>query len=193
MEELTEERRKAIAKSIRPISIEELKTLGEQLFPLIDHPWREKFFGFIAANPGATFHHAIAHDGVQIIYCHAQEKGMWFLPGTGMALRLPIAAQAALIALLHIRQRPVEPQNALVNKASFVPFALLLVPLRLQAKDFARDGIDACPSLGGNEQEPRQQKQYAPRCAHRCRHERTSLYKVGETRSTIKNAGQPVK
>ena len=84
MEEVTEERRKAIAKSIRTISVEELKALGEQLFPLIDHPWREKFFGFIAENSGATFHHATSHDGVQFIYCHAREKGMWFLPGTGM-------------------------------------------------------------------------------------------------------------
>ena len=84
MEEVTEERRKAIAKSIRTISVEELKALGEQLFPLIDHPWREKFFGFIAENSGATFHHATSHDGVQFIYCHARQKGMWFLAGTGM-------------------------------------------------------------------------------------------------------------
>jgi hypothetical protein len=84
MEEVTEERRKAIAASIRTISVEELKTLGERLFPLIDHPWREKFFGFIAENAGDTFHHATTHDHVQIIYCRAKEKGMWFLPGTGM-------------------------------------------------------------------------------------------------------------
>ena len=84
MEEITESRRKAIAGSIRAISTEELKALGERLFPLVDHPWREKFFGIIAENPGATFHHATTHDNVQIIYCHAKEKGMWFLPGTGM-------------------------------------------------------------------------------------------------------------
>jgi len=89
MEEITEARRKAIAKSIRTISAEELKGLGEQLFPLMDNPWREKFFGFITENAGATFHHATTHDHVQIIYCHAKEKGMWFVPGTGMGPMQP--------------------------------------------------------------------------------------------------------
>ena len=99
IEEITEARRKAIAASIRTISVEELKTLGERLFPFVDDPWREKFFGFITENPGATFHHAITHDGVQIIYSHAKvvvrgigpslEKGMWFLPGTGMGPMQP--------------------------------------------------------------------------------------------------------
>jgi len=39
MEEITEARRKAIAGSIRTISLEELKALGERLFPAVDHPW----------------------------------------------------------------------------------------------------------------------------------------------------------
>ena len=89
MEEITEARRKAIKESIRTISVEELKALGEQLFPLMDNPWREKFFGFIAENSDATFHHATAHDGVQIIYCRAKDKGMWFMPGTGMGPMQP--------------------------------------------------------------------------------------------------------
>ena len=89
MEEITKARRKAIAESIRTISTEELKALGEKLFPGVDHPWREKFFRFIAENPGATFHHATTHDRVQIIYCHAKDKGMWFLPGTGMGPMQP--------------------------------------------------------------------------------------------------------
>ena len=89
MEEITEARRKAIKESIRTISVEELKALGERLFPLMDNPWRDKYFDFIAANAGATFHHATAHDGVQIIYCHAENKGIWFLPGTGMGPMQP--------------------------------------------------------------------------------------------------------
>ena len=89
MDEITAARRKAIAASIRIISVEELKALGAQLFPLMDNPWRDKFFGFIAENAGATFHHATAHDGVQIIYCNAENKGMWFLPGTGMGPMQP--------------------------------------------------------------------------------------------------------
>jgi hypothetical protein len=89
MEEITEARRKAIAGSIRTTSVEELKALGEQLFPLIDHPWREKFFGFITENAGATFYHATTHDYVQIIYCHDKSKGMWFVPGSGMGPMQP--------------------------------------------------------------------------------------------------------
>jgi hypothetical protein len=89
MEEITKARRKAIAESIRTISVEELKALGERLFPLMDNPWRDKFFDFITENSGATFHHATAHDGVQIIYCYAKDKGMWFLPGIGMGPMQP--------------------------------------------------------------------------------------------------------
>lgn len=89
MEEITEARRKAIAASIRTIDVKELKTLGERLFPFIDDPWRDKFFAFIAENPGATFHHAMTHDGVQILYCRAKEKGMWFMPGIGMGPMQP--------------------------------------------------------------------------------------------------------
>jgi hypothetical protein len=84
MDEITEARRKAIVEAIHPISVEELKALGEQLFPFLDHPWRAKFFDFIRENAGATFHHATTNDRFHVIYCHAQDKGLWFLPGSGM-------------------------------------------------------------------------------------------------------------
>ena len=83
LENLDKERRKAIAKSIRTISVEELKKLGGELFRYADDPWRETFFQFIAENSSATFHHAVTSDGVNILYCRDQDKGMWFLPGTG--------------------------------------------------------------------------------------------------------------
>ena len=83
-ETLNEDRRKAIAKSIRSVSVEELKKLGEQIFKLAEDPWRQKFFEFIAENSSATFHHAITSDGVNIVYCSDRDKGMWFLPGAGM-------------------------------------------------------------------------------------------------------------
>jgi hypothetical protein len=84
LENLDKERRKAIAKSIRAISVEELKGLGGEVFRYADDPWRETFFRFIAENAGATFHHAVTSDGVNIVYCRYQDKGMWFLPGSGM-------------------------------------------------------------------------------------------------------------
>src|SRR5882762_3144397 len=82
LESLDKERRKAIAKSIRTISAEELKKLGEEIFHYADDPWRETFFRFIAENAGATFHHAITSDGVNIVYC--RDKDIWLLPGRGM-------------------------------------------------------------------------------------------------------------
>ena len=81
---LDKERRKAIAKSIRTINVEELKAIGEEVFKYADDPWREAFFRFIAENPGSTFHHAITSDGVNIVYCRDKDKGMWFLPGSGL-------------------------------------------------------------------------------------------------------------
>jgi hypothetical protein len=84
LENIDKERRKAIAKSIRPISVEELKKLGGELFRYADDPWREAFLRFIAENAGATFHHAVATDGVNFVYCRDQDKGIWFLPGSGL-------------------------------------------------------------------------------------------------------------
>ncbi|MGV3532978.1 MAG: hypothetical protein ACO1QR_11450 [Chthoniobacteraceae bacterium] len=83
MDELTDERRKAIEKSIHTIGVEELKALGEGLFPYSEHPWREAFFSFIAQNTNATFYHATTHDRVHIVYCPDQDKGIWFTPGSG--------------------------------------------------------------------------------------------------------------
>jgi len=84
LETLTKERRKAIAKSIRTVDTEELKKIGEEIFRYAEDLWREAFFRFIAENPGATFHHAVTSDNVNIVYCRDKDKGMWFLPGSGM-------------------------------------------------------------------------------------------------------------
>ena len=84
LENLDKERRKAIAQSIRSISAEELKKIGEEIFHYADDPWRDAFFHFIAENPGCTFHHAVTSDNVNLVYCHDKDKGMWFLPGSGM-------------------------------------------------------------------------------------------------------------
>jgi hypothetical protein len=84
MDDIAESRRRAVAESIKPVSAEELKALGEKLFPYSDDPWRQAFFEFIAENPHETFHHALAGEGVEIIYCRAKDRGFWFLPKSGM-------------------------------------------------------------------------------------------------------------
>ena len=82
-EKLTKERRKSLAQTIRPISVAEMKTLGDELFKYVDDPWRDAYFKFIAGNPGVSFHHATTSDGVHLLYCKEKDKGIWFLPGQG--------------------------------------------------------------------------------------------------------------
>src|SRR5215217_2395564 len=82
-ETLTKERRAAIAKSIRSISTEELKQIGEKLFAYAGDPWRDGYYRFLAENPAGTYHHAVTHDGVNLLYCRDKDKGIWFLPGRG--------------------------------------------------------------------------------------------------------------
>src|SRR5690348_15554330 len=84
VEAIDNERRKAIAKSIRIISVEELKKLGEEMFDDPDRPWRQTFLEFIGEHPGATFHHASAGEGVIFVYSRDGEKGLWYLPGSGL-------------------------------------------------------------------------------------------------------------
>ena len=93
IESITEERRKSIAKSIRTISVEELKKLGDEVFHDLDDPWREVFFRFVAEHGHTTIHHAIASDGVHMLYCRDEEKGIWFVPGTGKGILSPAGRQ----------------------------------------------------------------------------------------------------
>jgi hypothetical protein len=83
-EAIDDERRKAIAKSIRIISIEELKKLGEEIFDSPDRPWRETFLSVVTENPGDTFYHASTGEGVIFLYSRDNDKGLWYLPGSGL-------------------------------------------------------------------------------------------------------------
>jgi hypothetical protein len=94
MDEVTEARREAIRDTLHTITVEELRSIGESLFPSAEHPWRDKFFGFISENAGATFYHAVTDDRIHVIYCPAQEKGMWCIQGSGMG---PLQAKGVQI------------------------------------------------------------------------------------------------
>jgi hypothetical protein len=78
------ERRKAVAKSIRAISVEELKKLGDEIFDSPDRPWRQTFLSLITEHPGATFYHASAGEGVIFLCVRDEDKGLWYLPGSGI-------------------------------------------------------------------------------------------------------------
>src|SRR5262249_37354054 len=84
LENLDKERRKALAPSMRTINVAELKAIGDQIFRYGDERWREALLKFIAENPGATFHHGVMSDGVNMVYWRDMDKGIWFLPGSGL-------------------------------------------------------------------------------------------------------------
>ena len=83
-EAIDNERRKAISKSIRIISVEELKKLGDEIFDSPDRPWRQTFLSVVTENPAATFYHASAGEGVIFLYSRDDDKGLWYLPGSGI-------------------------------------------------------------------------------------------------------------
>src|SRR6266508_3084317 len=84
VETIDKQRRKAITKSIRIISIEELKKLGEEMFDEPDRPWRQPFLEFIADHPRTTFHRASVGDSFVFLYSRDGDKGLWYLPGSGI-------------------------------------------------------------------------------------------------------------
>jgi hypothetical protein len=84
LDAIDRERQKAIAKSIRIINVEELRKLGEEMFDEPDRPWRQAFLQFIAEHQGATFHQASAGKGVIFLYSRDGDKGLWYLPGSGL-------------------------------------------------------------------------------------------------------------
>jgi hypothetical protein len=84
IDSINQERRKAVSKSIRTIDVGELKKLAEEIFRSPDDPWKETLLQLIAENPGATFYHADAGESVVFLYLPDRDKGLWWLPGSGM-------------------------------------------------------------------------------------------------------------
>jgi hypothetical protein len=84
-----ENRRLMVRKTIRPVTLDELKQLGEKRFPVVTDPWCVRFNDFLANNASAKFYRAEIPEGAEIIYCRETEQGVWFLPGTGMGIIQP--------------------------------------------------------------------------------------------------------
>jgi hypothetical protein len=88
-----ENRRISILKTIRPISHEELKKLGEERFPLVTDPWCTRYNEFIDKNASAKFYRSVIPEGAEVIYCRDTGQGVWFLPGKGMGIIQPRGLQ----------------------------------------------------------------------------------------------------
>jgi hypothetical protein len=84
IDSINQERRKAVTESIRRIDVEELKKLAEEIFRSPDDPWKETLLQLIAESPGATFYHANAGESGVFLYLPDRDKGLWWLPGSGM-------------------------------------------------------------------------------------------------------------
>lgn len=81
--EIMDARRHAVAESLHTISVVELKSLTDELFPAVTHPALEKFSEVVSDPASGTFHHAIVDERVHVLYCHDKDIGMWFIPGIG--------------------------------------------------------------------------------------------------------------
>lgn len=81
-----ENRRLMIKKTIRPVTLAELKQLGEKRFPIVTDPWYIRYNEFLARNVEAKFYFAEIQEHAEIIYCADTGKGIWFLPGKGMGI-----------------------------------------------------------------------------------------------------------
>ena len=83
-EELWEERRKGVAESLRPISINELViTLKQHEEEFVGDPWRDEFVRLIQELPYASFYLAIPQKDIVVYYCRDADFGVWVLPGSG--------------------------------------------------------------------------------------------------------------
>jgi hypothetical protein len=90
IEEIMESRRHAVEKSLRVISVAELKALTDEIFPYVDHPWLEKFWEIVNDPASGTFYHALVDERVHVLYCHDKDIGMWFIPGVGKGPLEPV-------------------------------------------------------------------------------------------------------
>jgi len=86
LESIMQHRREAVEKSLQQVPLEKLTSMESQIFPYFEHQWREPFEQFLKEHTGCTFYHADAGEGVQVLYCHSANRGMWFIPKGGIGL-----------------------------------------------------------------------------------------------------------
>jgi len=87
-------RKAAVRETIRPVSIDELKNLGEELFPVVSDPWYERFHSFLKDHAREKFYRAEIGSETKVVYCRDANRGMWFVPGFAMGFMRPRALAA---------------------------------------------------------------------------------------------------
>lgn len=79
-----ENRRAAVAQTIRPATLAELQELAHVLFPVLPDPWADRFDAFLNDHAKDRFYHARIPNGGQIIYSREAGRGIWFIPGRAL-------------------------------------------------------------------------------------------------------------
>lgn len=97
-----ENRRAMVEKTIRKVTLAELKALGEARFPIVTDPWCLRYQEFLTQHPDAEFFRAEVPEHAELVYCKDTGKGIWFLPGKGMGVIQPKGLQllAEIVAKL---------------------------------------------------------------------------------------------
>jgi len=88
-----ENRRVMAKKTIRPATMDELKQLGEERFPIVTDPWCARYNAFLESHADAKFYRAEIPGNVEIVYCADSGQGVWFLPEKGMGAIQPKGLQ----------------------------------------------------------------------------------------------------
>jgi hypothetical protein len=82
-EQLTESRRQSIKKTIRVMSVEELKEFANRMFKTVSDPWYDKYLTFVGENAGSKMYYAKTADRFEVIYCPDKNAGIWVFEELG--------------------------------------------------------------------------------------------------------------
>src|SRR5512132_2995258 len=84
MENVSEEGRRAIQESMQNMPVAELRKVVKELSEFEGDPSQQKLLKIIETHPEESFYRAATQEGAIILYCPAEDTGVWFLPGSGM-------------------------------------------------------------------------------------------------------------
>lgn len=75
---LLAERRASAEKTLHPITQEELRALGEKLFPDLSHPWSTIYLKFIEEHPLEEALQGEVPGDVSFVYYPVTQRGFWY-------------------------------------------------------------------------------------------------------------------
>jgi len=79
-DEIMQKRLAAAEESIRKATPEALEQIGQQMFPMVDHPWHQPYFDFIHKHAASEVLIGEAND-VYFLYAPEADAGLWFVIG----------------------------------------------------------------------------------------------------------------